>query len=144
MTPAREAVLEALETSSEPLTAAGVLARIEGRCDQATVYRALGYLEKKGCALSFILHCDREGTERYYVAAGATHHHWFHCESCHRFVDLGICQIGELTSELEREFGVRVRRHTLYFSGFCAECRRSGRARDHGDAEPPGRCAHQE
>ncbi|TFG83049.1 MAG: transcriptional repressor, partial [Spirochaetales bacterium] len=87
MTRARSLVLGALEDASEPLSAAGVLAAIDSACDQATVYRALGYLESRGKAESFVLHCDEHGTERFFAAGIAGHRHWFHCEACHRFLD---------------------------------------------------------
>jgi Fur family ferric uptake transcriptional regulator len=122
MTKAREAALAALNASPEPLSAAGVRSAMGLGCDQATVYRALHYLEERNLAESFILHCDEHGTERYYVPAGAPHNHWFHCEACHRFIDLGKCRIGDLAADLERESGVRVRRHVLYFTGLCARC----------------------
>lgn len=122
MTRAREAVMAVLEEAREPLSAAGVIGRIGGICDQATVYRSLGYLERTGRAESFVLRCSREGTERYFAAIGAGHRHWLHCESCHRFVDLGECALGELGTEIESRYGVRIARHSLYFSGFCREC----------------------
>jgi Fur family ferric uptake transcriptional regulator len=122
VTRARSLVLEALEGSSEPMSAAAVFAGIGGACDQATVYRALSYLEAKGKAESFVLHCDEHGTERYYSAGSAGHRHWFHCVACHRFVDLGACRLGGLVAELERERGLQVMHHALYLSGLCAAC----------------------
>ena len=122
MTKAREAALAALRASAEPLSAAGVLSAIGMDCDQATIYRALHYLEERDLAESFILHCDEHGTERYYVSAGTQHSHWFHCESCHRFIDLGRCRIGDLAADIEQERGMLVRRHVLYFTGLCPDC----------------------
>lgn len=122
MTKARASVLGALESAMEPLTAAGVGSLLDGTCDQATVYRALHYLEEQHLAESFVLYCSEHGVERYYSASATTHRHWFHCERCHRFVDLGACRLGGLVSDVERELGLRVTRHTLYLSGVCAEC----------------------
>lgn len=122
MTKARAAVLAALDAATEPLSAAGVVTRLADRCDQATVYRALHHLEEAGRAESFVLYCSEHGVERYYASAGAPHRHWFHCESCHRFVDLGACRIGGLVADVERELGLRVSRHTMYLSGTCADC----------------------
>jgi len=132
VTRARAAVLSALEAASEPLSAAGVASRLTGACDQATVYRALHHLEEAGLAESFVLHCAMHGVERYYAAASSTHRHWFHCESCHRFVDLGACRLGGIVSELEREHGLRVTRHTMYLTGVCGDCAalEGGRPRD--------------
>lgn len=122
MTRARAASLAALRSSGRPLSAAGVRAAIDLACDQATVYRALRWLEERELAESFILHCDEHGTERFYVPSGSVHTHWFHCERCHRFFDLGACSIGDLAAGIERERGLRVRRHVLFFMGVCGEC----------------------
>lgn len=122
MTRARAAVLSALEASAEPLSASRVVGKLEGVCDQATVYRALHYLEEARLAESFVLYCTQHGVERYYASSKAAHRHWFHCESCHRFVDLGACRLGGLIADVEKEMGLRVSRHTLYLSGICADC----------------------
>ncbi len=130
MTKARTAALEVLRGAEEPLSAAAVHGMMGSDCDQATVYRTLHYLEDHGYAESFVLHCTEHGTERYYTAVdgGAdgcgspAHRHWFHCESCHRFIDLGSCTVSELVESFERERGVRVRRHILYFTGLCSDC----------------------
>ncbi len=133
MTKAREAVLAALAAAAEPLSASGVIEAIGGASDQATVYRALHYLEDSGRAESFVLHCSEHGVERYYASGGAAHRHWFHCEACHRFIDLGACRIGGMIGEVERELGLRVMRHTLYMTGRCPGCARGA------DPGAPGR-----
>ena len=122
MTKAREAVRGILDVSGEPLSALEVGSLAGSLCDTATIYRALHYLEDRGLAESFVLHCSAHGTERYYVSRGARHRHWFHCERCHRFVDLGACRMEPLLREMEREAGVAISAHTLYATGLCAEC----------------------
>ncbi len=123
MTKARTACLETLETASQPLSAADVAARCGSSCDQATVYRALHYLEDNGLAESFVLHCREHGVERYYSSRASQHRHWFHCESCHRFIDLGACRIGGIVSAFENGLDIKVTRHTLYLTGLCRDCR---------------------
>ena len=123
MTKARAAVLETLDAAAEPLSAAQVYSRSLASCDQATVYRALDYLESAGRAESFVFRCSAHGTERYFVSAAKPHRHWFHCESCHRFIDLGACNLGSLCRTIEREHGVTLIGHTLSFSGLCGACR---------------------
>jgi Fur family transcriptional regulator, ferric uptake regulator len=122
VTRARSAALEALERADGPLCAAEVLAAIGAACDQATVYRALHFLEDQGMAESFVLHCEDRGTERYYVSRNAPHRHWLHCGRCHRFTDLGECAIGPLVSRLERSRGVKIAAHVMYFTGVCERC----------------------
>lgn len=137
MTKAREAVLEVLESAKNPLSAADVAANISTLCDTATVYRSLHYLEEQGLAESFVLYCTTHGTERYYVPHNAEHRHWFHCEQCHRFVDLGCCRIESLLEKMEAETGVSIRTHTLYATGLCSECRaKTGAANNSAGNEP--------
>jgi len=124
MTKARTAVLAALETATEPLSATGVSDTLAGLCDLATVYRALHWLEEHGSVESFALYCSEHGMEKYYASRRSVHRHWFHCESCHRFVDLGACELGELVENLGQEHGLLVRHHTMYLTGLCADCAR--------------------
>jgi Fur family transcriptional regulator, ferric uptake regulator len=128
MTKARKAALDALDRATEPLSAAGVLAAIGACCDQATVYRVLHYLESAGLAESFVLHCDEHGTERYYVSAATVHRHWFHCEACHGFIDLGACRLGDIVRDLEEESGLKVNRHVMYLTGLCKACQKNSPA----------------
>jgi Fur family ferric uptake transcriptional regulator len=127
MTKARKAVLAALEAVRRPLSAAELLERVGCACDQATVYRALSFLEERGSVQSFALRCAEHRSERYYLADLA-HHHWLHCEDCHRFIDLGDCRLGELCARVEEEYGVEVTGHSLSFSGYCPECAQRRRA----------------
>ena len=128
MTKARQAALTILRSATEPLSATAVHKQIGNCCDPVTVYRTLHYLEEHDYASSFVLHCSEHGTERYYTAInipGADskpHHHWFHCESCHRFLDLGDCQLHDLVADHEKTHGIKVNSHTLYFTGICSDC----------------------
>jgi Fur family ferric uptake transcriptional regulator len=127
MTKARKATLEVLQKTDRPLSANEISERIACTCDPVTIYRTLHYLEDKGYADSFVLHCSEHGTERYYTAIDswghkAGHHHWFHCEQCHEFIDLGDCRISPLIQEYEKERGFRVTGHTLYLTGLCPNC----------------------
>lgn len=123
MTKARKAIQEILDGADRPLSALEVGASAEGFCDTATIYRALHYLEERGLAESFVLHCSAHGTERYYASRNVRHRHWFHCERCHRFVDLGACRVEPLLLQMEEEAGVEIRHHTLYATGICGDCR---------------------
>ena len=122
MTKLRQAVLDILGKAEGPMAAldiAGVAGEI---CDTATIYRSLHYLEDQGLADSFVLSCTAHGTERYYVSHGASHRHWFHCERCHTFVDMGECRIEPLIQEMGKVSGVHIRSHTLYATGICDTC----------------------
>lgn len=127
MTKARKKVLSLLSASEEPLSASSIVKGVSDLMDQATVYRALHYLEENGYADSFILHCLSHGTERYYTAldtAGKSiHRHWFHCESCHSFTDLGECLLDSVMRGYEKDHDLTIHTHTLYVTGICSGCK---------------------
>ena len=125
MTKARTHVLEAISSAREPLSARQLCELYHEEHDPATIYRALHYLEQKMRVESFILHCDAHGTERYYVARAGAHRHWFHCERCHRFTDLGPCRFDTLVGAMSAEKGLAIRSHTFYATGLCGECQKS-------------------
>ncbi len=123
MTKARTHVLEAITQAKEPVSARRLCEKFQSDYDPATIYRALHYLEGKGRLDSFILHCSEHGTERYYVLHSGEHRHWFHCERCHRFTDLGLCRFDDLVAQMSAEKGLAITSHTFYATGVCPECR---------------------
>lgn len=130
MTKNSEAVLAALEAKKIPSSVADLAGLLEGRCDLATVYRSLHRLEAEGLVEAFAFECRERGIERYYLSRRRPHRHFFHCESCHRFIDLGECRLGGIVEELEREFDLEVESHTLYLTGRCKACAAAARTRD--------------
>jgi len=123
MTKARIHVLETIAQAKEPVSARQLCGKFQNDHDPATIYRALHYLEEKGRLDSFILHSSEHGTERDYVLHVAEHRHWFHCERCHRFTDLGLCQFDALVAKMSAEKGLIVTSHTFYATGVCPDCR---------------------
>ncbi len=129
MTRSRKSVLGILLSGTEPQSASDVFKLMTDSVDQATVYRTLHYLEENGYAESFILHCTSHGTERYYTATSddsgkrLAHRHWFHCENCHSFTDLGGCTLDDLVRGYELVHGIAVKSHTLYMTGLCSACK---------------------
>jgi len=123
VTKARKTIMDILMKSEEPVSASTLAKDLP--FDQATVYRNLHYLEDQGFAESFILHCSEHGTERYYSYRNANdvHHHWFHCEMCHRFIDLGHCAYGQQLKEWEQSYGFTIHEHTFFLTGVCADCK---------------------
>ncbi len=125
MTKIRQATLTVLQGATYPLSANEVFSKIPLPCNPATIYRTLHYLEEKEYAHSFVLHCSGHGTERYYTLTPPDnqHHHWFHCEQCHCFIDLGNCALHSLIKDYQTKLGFEVTSHTLYVTGRCATCK---------------------
>lgn len=122
MTRARKMILDILSEAEVPLSAAEIHRRLQIAIDLATVYRSLHFLEDATEAESFSFTCAERGTERYFFRRKDPHVHFFHCERCHRFLNLGECRIEGLIHEIAESRGLTITAHTLYFTGFCAEC----------------------
>ena len=132
MTKARMNVLNILTKEEKPMSAQEVSSLLASDINSVTVYRTLHYLESKGFCDSFLLHCTQKGTERYYVSIidesgkECEHHHWFHCEKCHQFTDLGSCQIDSLIDSYSKQLDITVLHHNLSLSGICHSCQQIG------------------
>jgi len=118
-------LLEVLDAARSPVAVADLARAMEGVCDLATLYRTLRRLESTGLLESFAFECRKRGIERYWQRRSSTHRHFFHCESCHRFLDVGACRLSTMTREVERDLGAEIQGHTLYFTGTCKDCRSS-------------------
>jgi len=123
LTKPRKALLEILESSPLPITAAEVHERLrKGRhaIDLVTVYRNLAMLQELGLVNPIGLH---EGQMRYEVRHGREHHHHIQCRGCGLIVDLLLCPLKKLTELVERQTKFAVEGHALEFFGWCPQCR---------------------
>ncbi len=131
MTKARRSVLQILTHEEKPMSAQDISSKIDSTINPVTVYRTLHYLENEGYCESFLLHCTKKGTERYYVSLvdeegnECAHHHWFHCEKCHQFTDLGSCQIDSLIENYTKNLDLTILHHSLSLSGICHSCQQN-------------------
>lgn len=127
LTERRRLILERLRSAPSPITVAAIHALLGNSMDLATVYRGVQALEKAGYVEGLTLPCSQEGTRRYYVARDpGGHSHFFHCQSCHSFFNLGACGLERLQADFEKHSGATVLGHVLYFVGLCASCAKEG------------------
>lgn len=123
LTKPRKAMLEILQKSPLPITAAEVherLKRAHRTVDLVTVYRNLAMLQELGLIAPVGFH---EGQMRYEVRHGRQHHHHIRCRGCGRIADLMLCPLEKLTEVVERRTKFVVDSHALEFFGWCPECR---------------------
>ena len=123
LTKPRKALLEILESSPLPITAAEVHARLRKKrhvIDLVTVYRNLTMLQELDLVNPVGLH---EGQMRYEVRHGREHHHHIQCRGCGLIVDLLLCPLKKLTDLVERQTKFAVEGHALEFFGWCPQCR---------------------
>ena len=94
-TPSRQAVLEVLAHTEEPLSAEEIYRRIlsgDGRVSLSTVYRTLSVLAEKGLTLK---HSSQDGTLSYQLR-DSRHRHYLICTQCGSSVPIPGCPLEEL------------------------------------------------
>lgn len=118
VTPARQAVLELLQTMRKPFTAADIIGLLRSKhFDQATVYRTLAALVEQSLVRTVSV---REGVTSY-EAGDLPHHHHLICERCGYVEDVQGCALQSLPPVTDSGFD-RVTEHKLEFSGICQRC----------------------
>lgn len=118
----RKTILDTLNHADSPMTAKEIFDIHKQAINLATVYRALGYLEKSHLIEAFTLVCSKEGVVRFYHRKTEPHVHFFHCEECHTFIPVDSCPLAALHNTMTPDSGHVVNTHTLYFTGICKLC----------------------
>jgi Fe2+ or Zn2+ uptake regulation protein len=120
VTPARLAIMAALDHAHEPLSIEAILAKLPKKtADQATVYRTLESFKEKGLVRQVVLSPERALYER----AGDDHHHIV-CTRCGRIehIELPDCGRFEQRALKESAHFARIERHALELYGRCKSC----------------------
>jgi Fur family ferric uptake transcriptional regulator len=113
-------ILEILDRSKTPLTAAEVHAHLSRYgIDLATVYRALNKLADAGVVSRVEL-----GDEftRFEFARPFTHHHHIVCMDCGTVKEIELCNLDSLANDISRSTGFTHIEHQVVFRGYCASC----------------------
>lgn len=129
-TPGRQAVLEVLARSEEPITAEEVYRRLlaaeqergrgkKSRCAcLSTVYRTLSVLAEKGLLLRG---AGPEGTLTYQLR-DSRHRHYLICTGCGSAVPIPGCPLEALEQSLGAQTGFSITGHNLELYGLCPRC----------------------
>lgn len=117
LTKSRLALLSLLEKEGKPLDAAQLSFMLKGKADQATVYRILDLLTKKGIILKLEF---GEGKYRYELRKN--HHHHLICHSCGSIEDIEGEYMANLETQIRKDNGFIVKNHSLEFFGVCKVC----------------------
>lgn len=121
LTKKRDALSNCIRSSGMPISAPQIVEIMKQQMDQATVYRGLQFLENNGIIESFLFECSSEGILKYYTYRSDEHRHYFHCERCHRFIPVEICNARSIEA-IEKEHKVEITSHTVCYRGICGEC----------------------
>jgi Fe2+ or Zn2+ uptake regulation protein len=123
LTPARLAIIEVLCTRKMPVAVSELIAELAGRgikADRATVYREIGFMQKREI-VEQIQFGDR--VKRYELVDEGHHHHLV-CIECGKVVDVPLADdLHAAERAIARKTGYRIERHSLEFFGACPECK---------------------
>ena len=126
-TPSRQAVLEVLAHTEEPLSAEEIYRRIlsgDGRVSLSTVYRTLSVLAEKGLTLK---HSSQDGTLSYQLR-DSRHRHYLICTRCGSSVPIPGCPLEGLEQSLGAKTGFAITGHNLELYGLCPQCAKGDKA----------------
>ncbi len=123
ITKVREAVIELLCESLQPLSAPELLGALGQRSlpvNKTTVYRELDFLvDNKVVSEIDIL----DGTKRYEVVPPDHHHHHLVCTECGKIQCVEMeHDLDAIERKIQRSYKFRIDSHVLEFFGRCASC----------------------
>lgn len=120
----RAAILEILRQHPHPLTNREIFDELpKGRCDLATIYRAMQMLEKLGMVRRFDF---GDGAARFQLVeeGDASHHHHLICTECAEVVKIEECFPAEIERRIASQNGFATVTHRLEFFGVCPACQK--------------------
>lgn len=121
VTQARRSIYDALQRSSDPLSAAQIDEALQSTgisIDLVTVYRTLDTLERRG----LVARVDRPSDGWRYAIRTKNHHHLIVCSECGGASPLDRCELQRIETELTRSTGFSNISHSLQFFGTCPKC----------------------
>jgi Fur family ferric uptake transcriptional regulator len=120
----RQAILEILRRHPHPMTNREIFAAMpKGRCDLATIYRAMHLLEEMGMVKRFDF---GDGSARFELVNEGDdgHHHHLVCTRCAEVIEIDECFLREIESRIATANGFKAVTHKLEFFGICPACQR--------------------
>jgi len=123
ITAPRKAILQTLRKNPHPLTNRQILAALpRGKCDLATIYRAMHLLVELHIVDRFDF---GDGIARFELVSktgkGAHHHHLV-CTQCEEVIELQECFSHYLEKRIAAKNGFKGVTHKLEFFGICPAC----------------------
>lgn len=124
-TPQRNAVLEVLKNSTQPLDAQQLFDEAKGyyaKINLSTIYRILEIFIEKGIAAKTISAQDNKPIYSLLQHTGA-HRHTLTCLKCRQEVDLTLCPVSQYKHSIEKQTDFVVTEHEVSLYGYCKKCR---------------------
>ncbi len=120
-TPGRIRVLQALISTTHPLSAESLFVSTEKVVDLSTIYRTLNEFADKGIVDT--LHIEKNKV-LFEIHHGRTHHHHIICTKCNKIEDIESCGLDELSKKIltKSQTFKTITKHSLEFFGVCNNC----------------------
>ena len=134
LTVPREAVIQALSTSDEHLSAEDIYMIVHKKYPAiglTTIYRTLDILIRMGVVLKFDFGDGRARFELTEAYSQKQHHHHLICTGCSRiidymdFLDDELELIYKTEKALSEKYDFRITGHMMQFYGLCKVCRKN-------------------
>ena len=119
LTAPRQAVFEALQNATEPLSLAQLSEQV-GQVDRTSIYRTLELYESL-----HIIEIVHVGWKKRYELASPfkPHHHHLQCTQCHELIELKTPELEQLIDQLAATHGYQLSSHHIELHGICPSCR---------------------
>jgi Fur family ferric uptake transcriptional regulator len=117
----RVKILEVLDKSPQPLTASEIHEKVSTLdIDLATVYRTLNKLADAGVLNRVEL--GDEFSRFEYKRVANHHHHHIICDLCGKIVEINLCNLDAIASDIAKSTGFTNIQHQVVFRGCCEQC----------------------
>ncbi|HEY4496975.1 MAG TPA: transcriptional repressor [Candidatus Paceibacterota bacterium] len=122
-TPALISTLSLMRRTNEPLSTQEIIEELNGKFDQATIYRIIHKLKHKG----LINQVDLLHNHAHYELSDRKEHHHIICIKCGTVEDIAGRNIQKMYENIldDSKYFAEINRHSLEFYGLCNKCGRS-------------------
>ena len=122
ITNARLAVLNTLYQSSNHLTSADMIERIEAddsSIGRASIFRTLELLTSLAIIRPTYVNSS---TPTYVLLSKEGHHSHIICTNCDRVIELDECHVDKMMDQIEQDHHIHLTGHLVEFYGICDTC----------------------
>jgi Fur family ferric uptake transcriptional regulator len=139
MTAGREAILNILAQSQDPLSAEDIYIKIHAEKPSiglTTVYRTLELLVNIGMVAKFVFGDGRARFELLQGPRRSKYHHHLVCTGCSRIIEYGeffdeeIAILEKIQDNLSKKYDFLITNHLVQYCGLCAKCVEEKRGSD--------------
>lgn len=119
----RNAILEVIENSNQPINAEQIFFELKGNdisINLSSVYRILESLVSK----NLLIKSNMTGSNKaLYELNRCEHTHYLICSNCKKMFPVDGCPLEEYERQIEAKTGFQITGHKLEINGICKDCK---------------------